>query len=104
MNRHELYDRISTWNSMFEQIEIPPSRVPEIEAIRQRVKAQTNEARLCAVAQMEVPEELVGTVLENDLRTAIAYARATDPSKLNEIHDMLIKVQKYMRNNFKIVQ
>lgn len=104
MNRHELYDRISTWNSMFEQIEIPPSRVPEIEAIRQRVKAQANEARLCAVAQMEVPAELEGTVVENNLRTAIAYARAIDPSKLDEIHDMLLEVQKYMRNNFKLIQ
>lgn len=99
MTSRELFDRIQTWNSMFEQIEIPPAQNPEAKAIRKEVERKINYEKLFAVSQLEVTNELIGAPVEKNLRKAIDYTRTSDLSKLKEIHKLLIKVQKYMYKN-----
>lgn len=104
MNRHELFDRIRTWNSMYEQIGIPASENAVFDAIGIKINAQFKNDQLQSVAALEVAEELIGTPVEDDLRKAIAYGKSSDPSKLDEIQELLHKVQKYMHENFTLIQ
>lgn len=96
MTSRELFDRIQTWCSMYPQIQIPPSQTPEIEAIRLEIGNNTINGQLQNVSQLEVPQELVGTPVEADLRRAIDFANASDSTKLDEIYSLLRNVQEYM--------
>lgn len=99
MTKHELFDRIQTWNMLFDQIPLPTVQNPDAQDIKLEVERQWDAGMLHNASELEVIKEIQGTPVEQDLRTAITYAKSFDRTKLKDIHSLLQKVQKYMFQN-----
>ncbi len=96
MTSHELFDRIQTWNILFDQMPLPPATNPDVDKIRIEVERQWDNGMLLNASELEMVRDLLGSSVENDLKTAITYAKSFDRSKLQDVHTLLLKVQKYM--------
>lgn len=99
MTPHELFERISVWLGMCDQIQPPLSQSPGVAKIKAAVENDWDNQMLGSAAELEMIKELENTLLGNDLKQAIAFARGKDRSKLPDIERLLRKVQKYMSKN-----
>jgi len=96
MTAHELFDRIETWNKLYIQIPIPHSSDPLFEISKEQVDRTWDNGMLKNASELEMIPELHGTPVESDLRTAIEIAKTFDRTKLKDIRECLLNVQKYM--------
>jgi len=99
MTTHELFDRLQTWNMLFEQIPLPSFNNPTAQQLKLEVERQWDNGMLHNASELEVIDDIKNTPIETDLRTAIEYAKSGDRTKLKEIRSFLQNVQKYMFEN-----
>lgn len=97
MTTHELFDRVCTWNSLLDQIPLPPpSNDPRIELIKKDTEDKWNQGLLQNASELEVPKELQGTNIQLVIEKIINLSRSKNPALLSEITILMKKVQKDM--------
>jgi hypothetical protein len=98
MNKHDLFEKISNWNSMYNPKSMPAFSA-EAELIKRKFEEDWDNGFLKNASELETITELKGIEIEIKLLKAINLAKSYDRTKLGEIHDLLMEVQKYMFNN-----
>ena len=99
MTSHELYERITVWLGMSDQIQPPPTQTPGAAVIQDGFENDYDNQMLKNAGDLEVIKELNNTPAGNDLRQAIDFGRSKDRSKLTDIERLFKAVQKYMFQN-----
>lgn len=99
MARHELFERIQTWNVVFDKFTLSPTDNQDAERLVNQFDDDWDNNMLKNASALEMIEELENTVVEKKLINAISLAKSKDKTKLDEIHLLLLEVQKFMYQN-----
>ncbi len=99
MSTIELYDRIKSWLWCYKHIPFEPSTDPQVTQFNKSVSQKWANEIWIDLTELDVPKELIGTPVEQDLRTANQYALAADRKNVKEIHELLSNVELYLKMN-----
>jgi len=96
MNAHKLFEKISAWKVMYEQIPLPLSNNADADKIKTETDLEWDSQMLKNASKLEVVHRIIGTPIGETLTAAIELARTNDRKNIPEIRKLLIDVQKYM--------
>ena len=96
MNARKLFEKISSWKVMYNQIPLPLSSNTDAEKIKTETDLEWDTQMLQNASKLEVIHRIVGTPIGETLTAAIELARTNDRKNIPEIRRLLIDVQKYM--------
>ena len=96
MNAHKLFEKISAWKVMYNQIPLPLSNNTDDDKIKIETDLEWDTQMLKNASKLEVIHRIIGTPVEKTLAAAIELASTNDRKNIPEIRKLLIDVQKYM--------
>ena len=101
MTLRELKDRIETWLKLASEGSIPRTAPPDLSE-NQGPKYESWTRKLFqSVLEMEIVDEITGTLAEQKLSEAITLARDGKPTSLSRVFRALQKVQAFIARDLR---
>ena len=95
----DLHERIRSWLWLYDHIPFPSSGETIVHLFTKTVTNNWESEKFSSIVEMELPKELEGTVVEENLKMAIGYALEWDEAKVKGIQELLVKIMNYYRDN-----
>ena len=99
MTTNELHEKVVSWLWAHTHTPFPPSTDPKFIQFNDLVCRKWASEMFTEITSWELPLELIGTPIEQDIQLAISYARMADLGKVIKIHDLLVKISTYIADN-----
>ena len=99
MTCNQLSDRIRSWVWLYRNSAFPASTDPKMTNFSAADVQKMTKDMMTDVAHFEEPIELTWTAASDDLQAAVTLADSGNGTNLRKIHDLLLRVEKYIADN-----
>ncbi len=94
MNKEDFLEVISTWNSIY----LSNHLAYEIQK-KESFEPEWKKRMLRVISVLYVTDEIKDTPVESMVNKAIRYAKNSDSSKIQEVHELLYTVEKFINED-----